>query len=88
MKFELQVHGGFTGLSRNYSGELDLSAEEVSMLNELTMPDSKNDTGYRDQESYRITLKDETDTIRLHFTERELTPLLRELLRKMKNPGN
>lgn len=88
MKFELEVHGGFTGLRRTYSGELDLSAAELNLLNELSVSNPEEDSGFRDQESYNIILKGEPEPIRFHLTERQLTPVLRELLRKMKSTGN
>lgn len=85
MNFELQVHGGFTGLSRRYSGQIDISPEEMHMLKEHSSRTESDDPASPDRESYTLRLDDGKVVTLYELTEFRLDPTLRSLIQKMRS---
>lgn len=83
MKYKILVEGGFTGIPKTYEGELDLNAEESSLLFALMMEPEEQNEQLRDGYRYDVSLSDSDVALRASFNDSSLPQAIREILARL-----
>jgi hypothetical protein len=86
MKYKVSITGGFTGIPREYEGELDLEEDkEKQLLGILSAaPSSKNEL-LRDGRIYRIELTTGSRDFRSEFDDSNLPSELRSFIDEIRD---
>ncbi|MCJ7465587.1 MAG: hypothetical protein MUO53_02720 [Maribacter sp.] len=84
MKYQIKVEGGFTGITKEYNGEMHFSPDErKAILKLLQNPVKSKNTGLRDGFVYSFMLRDGTSSYTAHFDEANLPITLRNVLARI-----
>ncbi|MCG2459669.1 hypothetical protein K8352_02800 [Flavobacteriaceae bacterium F89] len=85
MKYQVNVEGGFTGLLREYSGEIGLGSSGVKdLLEAMESVSGERNQKLRDGLLYRITLKEGDDVYRADFYGPHLPKPIRDFIDRIK----
>ncbi|MBU2973037.1 protealysin inhibitor emfourin [Zobellia sp. B3R18] len=88
MKYHINIEGGFTGISRQFEGEIDLDkAKEEEMLNALAEKQEIN-SQIRDGFTYTVKLMDNNGVYESQFNESNLPSSLRTFITDIQKGNN
>jgi hypothetical protein len=84
MKYQIKVEGGFTGITKEYNGEMYFSPDERKVIvKSFQNPVKVNNTRLRDAFVYSFTLRDGATLYTANFDEANLPIILREILARI-----
>lgn len=85
MKYKVNIEGGFTGLLREYAGEITLEPTgEKALVEAMESKSAKRNQKLRDGLLYRITLEDGANVYQADFYGPYLPNSIRDFIDKIK----
>jgi len=84
MKYKVIVEGGFTGISREYHGELLLTPTETASILEAMNEDVAKNRQIRDGLDYVVELENDTKVYHRKFEENNIPLSIRKFIDKVK----
>ena len=84
MKYKIIIEGGFSGISRKYEGEIEVSGSETQKL--LSALNTKYTSRFNipDGQTYHILLEEDTKKHQAVFNEKNVPEEIRKLIAKAK----
>ncbi|HET8735537.1 MAG TPA: hypothetical protein VFM69_02955 [Pricia sp.] len=81
MKYEILIEGGFTGIPKEYEGEIELREDTKQSLFEALEREKKpENTALRDGLQYRLKLSDSENVHQARYDEKNLPLRLRQFI--------
>ena len=81
MKYEILIEGGFTGIPKEYTGEIELKEEaKKTLIEAFDRPSAPENGQLRDGLQYRLKLEDGDRLHEVSFTEQDLPLTIRQFI--------
>jgi len=85
MKYHIIIEGGFTGIPKEYEGEMVVQEEtETKLLEEMQQFTDQTNKNLRDGLVYSISIETQNALLSQVFSETKLPPALRDLIHQVK----
>ncbi|WP_276166809.1 protealysin inhibitor emfourin [Zobellia alginiliquefaciens] len=88
MKYEINIEGGFTGISKRFEGEVKLNKNEEQEMLDAVSVKQEDHSHLRDGFTYTVKLTDEEGVYESQFNESNLPKKIRHFITDIQKGGN
>ena len=89
MKYKISIEGGFTGIPKEYLGEVNLDEEDENrLLHAIAGPEPKGNLQLRDGLTYKIILQTDTLARTAIYDESNVPESIRDFIKSIREKGN